>query len=327
MAYRVDIRAASAAHDHGRPAKAPGQTRFGGMALALLVFAYVCAPYVDFAAISGNTVPPPPVAPTRTAASAAFTLDAELLDPARPLGYAPGPFAHSPPLQPQLQRAARTPSRTDIAAGQLAPAQQPIRTASIPLPTPRPADIASLQVQKPPLHAAMPSKPRDDPFEKLFGRRQPGPALAYAPSDGGVFDDARGLSIPLPPNDGLSAIYDISARAVYLPDGTTLEAHSGFGPKMDDPRHVHVRMHGATPPHVYDLAPREALFHGDEALRMHPIGGAEAIFGRTGLLTHSYLLGPNGQSNGCVSFKNYEAFLRAYKDGKVKRLVVVASLD
>ena len=69
-------------------------------------------------------------------------------------------------------------------------------------------------------------------------------------------------------NDGYSAIYDITARAVHLPDGTRLEAHSGLGPKMDDPRHVNVRMHGATPPHVYDLTPREALFHGVEALRL-----------------------------------------------------------
>jgi type VI secretion system (T6SS) effector TldE1-like protein len=289
------------------------------MALALLAFAYVCAPYVDLAAIKGSTVPAPrPVA--------AFYLDAELLDPTRPLGYAPRTFAQSPPLQPHLQRAARTPGQADIATRQVAPAQQPIRTGSIPFPTPRPADIGWLHVQKPPLHAVMPSKTRDDPFEKLFGKRQTAPALAYAPSDGGIFDDGRGLSVPLPPNDGLTAIYDISARTVYLPDGTALEAHSGLGPRMDDPRYVHVRMHGATPPHVYDLAPREALFHGDEALRMHPVGGAEAIFGRTGLLTHSYLLGPNGQSNGCVSFKDYEAFLRAYKAGKVKRLVVVASL-
>ena len=78
-------------------------------------------------------------------------------------------------------------------------------------------------------------------------------------------------------------------------------------------------MHGATPPHVYDLVPREALFHGVEALRLIPVGGEGAIFGRTGLLTHTYLLGPNGDSNGCVSFKDYDAFLRAYKNGKVKR--------
>jgi hypothetical protein len=38
------------------------------------------------------------------------------------------------------------------------------------------------------------------------------------------------------------------------------------------------------------------------------------------------MLGPNGDSNGCVSFRNYSAFLRAYKSGQVRRLVVVAKL-
>jgi hypothetical protein len=109
-----------------------------------------------------------------------------------------------------------------------------------------------------------------------------------------------------------------------MPDGSKLEAHSGLRDKLDDPRYVHVKMHGATPPHTYDLVPREALFHGVQALRMIPVGGEGEIFGRTGLLAHSYMLGPNGDSNGCVSFKNYDAFLRAYQNGKVKRLVVVA---
>jgi hypothetical protein len=131
----------------------------------------------------------------------------------------------------------------------------------------------------------------------------------------------------VPQNDGFTAIYDITARTVHLPDGTKLEAHSGLRDKMDDPRHVNVRMHGATPPHTYDLILREALFHGVEALRLIPVGGEGAIFGRTGLLTHTYLLGPREDSNGCISFKDYDAFLRAYKDGKVKRIVVVASID
>ena len=39
------------------------------------------------------------------------------------------------------------------------------------------------------------------------------------------------------------------------------------------------------------------------------------------------MLGPNGQSNGCVSFKDYDAFLHAYMNHQVKRLVVVAGLD
>jgi hypothetical protein len=49
--------------------------------------------------------------------------------------------------------------------------------------------------------------------------------------------------------------------------------------------------------------------------------------GRAGLLAHSFMLGPNGDSNGCVSFRNYDAFLQAYLDHKVKRLAVVARLD
>jgi hypothetical protein len=96
---------------------------------------------------------------------------------------------------------------------------------------------------------------------------------------------------------------------------------------MDDPRYVRIRMHGATPPHVYDLKMREALFHGVEAIRMLPIGGSNEIFGRDGILAHTYLLGPNGQSNGCVSIKNYDAFLEAFKDGKITRMAVLAQLD
>ncbi|MGH6795569.1 MAG: tlde1 domain-containing protein, partial [Methylocella sp.] len=38
----------------------------------------------------------------------------------------------------------------------------------------------------------------------------------------------------------------------------------------------------------------------------------------------TYMLGQNGDSFGCVSFKNYNAFLQAYQNGEVKRLVVVA---
>jgi len=36
------------------------------------------------------------------------------------------------------------------------------------------------------------------------------------------------------------------------------------------------------------------------------------------------MLGPNGDSNGCVSFKTYDVFLRAFQSGEVKRLAVVA---
>ena len=105
-------------------------------------------------------------------------------------------------------------------------------------------------------------------------------------------------------------------------------ARGPFRPRRakDDPAHVDEKDRGATPPHVYDLTLREDLFHGVQALRLNPVGGG-AIFGRAGLLAHTYMLGPTGDSNGCVSFKNYDAFLQAFQSGRVKRLAVVGNLN
>jgi hypothetical protein len=126
--------------------------------------------------------------------------------------------------------------------------------------------------------------------------------------------------------DRQTAIYDISAKALYLPDGTKIEAHSGLGGALDDVRYVSERAVGPTPPHLYELTMREALFHGVQALRLTPVGGDGSVFGRAGLLAHPYMLGPNGDSNGCVSVKDYEAFLRAYQSGQINKLAVVARL-
>jgi hypothetical protein len=128
-----------------------------------------------------------------------------------------------------------------------------------------------------------------------------------------------------PEADGRTAIYDISARGVYLPNGRRLEAHSGFGSRLDDPRYVSEKDLGPTPPNVYELSLREESFHGVRALRLNPVGGG-SMFGREGLLAHSYMLGPNGQSNGCVSINDYPAFLNAYLSGDINRLVVVEHL-
>lgn len=122
-----------------------------------------------------------------------------------------------------------------------------------------------------------------------------------------------------------TAIYDISAHTVYLPNGQRLEAHSGLGSHRDDPRSISLRMRGPTPPNVYTLALREELFHGVRALRLNPVDESK-MHGRAGILAHSYMLGPNGQSNGCVSFSNYPAFLNAYLNGDVDRLIVVERL-
>jgi hypothetical protein len=125
--------------------------------------------------------------------------------------------------------------------------------------------------------------------------------------------------------DRQTAVYDISAKMLYLPSGIALESHSGMGDLRDDPGHVSQRMVGATPPATYELKPRERPFHGVRALRMTPVEGS--ALGRTGLLTHPFMLGPDGDSNGCVSIKNYDRFLRAYDDGEFTRLVVVTSLE
>jgi hypothetical protein len=155
--------------------------------------------------------------------------------------------------------------------------------------------------------------------------------LAYAPTDS-VKGSTMGSSLkgPTPKADPLAdvsrtAIYDITARTVYLPNGRRLEAHSGLGDRMDDPRYVNARMTGPTPPNVYELKVRESLFHGVRAIRLVPTDDSK-MHGRAGILAHSYMLGPSGQSNGCVSFSNYSAFLEAYQRGEVNRLVVVERL-
>ncbi len=264
-----------------------------------------------------------------------------LLDVTHSLGGAPGRFMSDV-------------SDSDQSVASLAPSKQPaaksqdaarVQLASLTVPMPSRRPQASQSAASGPssgeiaqagratrLATATPPKPPSI-FERLFGKSpdtttpdMTGPELAYAGPDGGI--DIKSLSqTGQPMFDRYTAVYDISARTVYLPDGTKLEAHSGLGDMLDNPKFASVRMRGVTPPHVYDLKPRESLFHGVAALRLIPIGGEDAIFGRSGLLAHTYMLGPNGDSNGCVSFKDYNAFLQAYRDQKIKRLAVVSSLN
>jgi len=126
--------------------------------------------------------------------------------------------------------------------------------------------------------------------------------------------------------DSHTAVYDIEAHTVFMPSGERLEAHSGLGSRMDDPRYVSEKARGATPPNVYDLTLREEVFHGVRAIRLNPISDSK-MYGRGGILAHTYMLGPSGQSFGCVSFREYEKFLQAYLHGEVTRMVVVAHYD
>ncbi|RDI60022.1 DUF2778 domain-containing protein [Microvirga subterranea] len=242
---------------------------------------------------------------------------------AEPPVVSPQPEPDAPPQPPQTVKAAEV--------AQL-----------VPLPVPRPPEFRAVKSAEVPRTAAAPAMkpvtrtvaaitPADDRsfIEKLFGiqRTTPPPsALSYAAleSPGIPAPGARSGLGSIPSADSATAVYDISAQVVYMPNGERLEAHSGLGGMLDDPRYVHVRMRGATPPGTYTLTEREHLFHGVRAIRLNPVGGSAAIHGRDGLLAHTYMLGPNGDSNGCVSFKNYDRFLQAFLRGDVKRMVVVA---
>jgi hypothetical protein len=299
----------------------------------------VANPYGDLIAFAA--APPP----RREADSYGALVD---LQPDSPR---PSPaFAAS--LQSEFEEGGPPPAAPVLAAPDVSP--PPERDvaridAVAPLPPARPPEFAAVVpaargAPRPLERAASAAPPVEgrNVLQKLFGLAPAAaPAessLAYAAPEAGAVrarpaaDSALGSSLfsprPSPPTvyDRNTAVYDISARTVYLPDGTRLEAHSGLGGYLDDPRHVDLRMRGATPPHLYELQPREELFHGVAALRLVPVGGDASVYGRAGLLAHSYMLGPNGDSNGCVSFKDYDAFLKAFQDGRVTRLAVVAKL-
>jgi len=86
-----------------------------------------------------------------------------------------------------------------------------------------------------------------------------------------------------------TAIYDITSRTVYLPNGRSMEAHSGLGSYMDDPHYVNMKDTGPTPPNVYELKLRESPFHGDRAIRLIPADDSK-MFGRDGILTAREML-------------------------------------
>ena len=248
----------------------------------------------DAAAEVTGALPPP----DRSSAPAHNTLSPPARPAARPQSAARRETAR-PPAKPILQQVADA---------------DPSSTASFSLfqkdGLSERASNNSAAPALPPLAYAAPSPPSviSNVFPKHLTPQPAGPATA------------------LPGADSRTAIYDIAAHTVYLPDGTRLEAHSGLGSRLDDPHYVNEKDRGPTPPNVYDLALREESFHGVRALRLNPVGDSK-MFGRDGILAHTYMLGPSGQSFGCVSFKDYEAFLKAFERGAVDRLVVVPRLD
>ena len=241
---------------------------------------------------------------------------------------------------PKLAEAPKTreavPAPAQVALNVAAPAGKPV-DAKVDAKAPAKSGASVRDMAQRAKAAVMSIASNDKPtmVEKLWGKEpaRGSSLLSYASADASVTGSIPDTTSqnPMyggkPPYDKQTAVYDIAAKTVYLPDGTKLEAHSGLGAKMDDVRYSHVRMQGVTPPHIYELKPREALFHGVPALRLTPIGGQDKIFGRDGLLAHTYMLGNRGDSNGCVSFKDYYAFLNAYRNQGIRRLAVLAKVE
>jgi hypothetical protein len=324
---------------------------FSWWAPASTVTPVVSKPFADIA-IDANLL-----AQLKSAAPGVPSEQVASLEAAPSISSAPFPL-------PTLEPFPTAPAVPPAAIAPLPPereAPQAGETESFPLPPVRPPGFGvPTQTTTPERHAsppnvavAPPAAPTDNRnvFEKLFGwahssspvvasttlartaatqpvvaqqrERESAPGLGRGPLFS--FPSPFGNSAPTSGYDRYTAVYDISARVVYLPDGTRLEAHSGLGAALDDPRYVSVRAKGPTPPHVYELTLREGSFHGVQAIRLNPVGEG-GIYGRAGLLAHPFMLGPNGDSNGCVSFKDYDAFLRAYQNGQIKKLAVVAKL-
>lgn len=253
------------------------------------------------------------------------------------------------PPKPKVVLAAKPPLDADAfearAAGldtmQVSSIYTPVRSYSS-LDAPAPAEVVALQEPGPALGTS-PQEPfslvlaeTDDETEVPLPGMKPkrladaakrnAQVMAYAPQENSIQDMAPSYKpAPVITARARTAIYSIEQKTVYMPNGERLEAHSGLGPMLDDPRFVHKKMRGATPPHTYKLTMREALFHGVEAIRLNPLDPSK-IFGRDGLLAHTYMLGKRGDSNGCLVFKDYKRFLAAFKRGEITQLVVVARL-
>lgn len=176
-----------------------------------------------------------------------------------------------------------------------------------------------------PLPASRPEPDKGVPFKP--SRHKPDTVLAYAKPDEPIQREQPAPKFALPGAGSGVAVYDIKAATVYMPNGERLEAHSGMGAFTDKPRYVDEKNRGPTPPNTYKLSLRESPFHGVQAIRMTPVTD-QKMYGRDGFLAHTYMLrGHYAQSNGCVVFKNYDKFLRAFKRGNVTKLVVVPSLN
>ena len=343
----IALSAHAAAPDPAEPV-----ARHGSIADAKLALPPTPAAIVPRAAVQ-SPIPTPP-APANTAP--ALMAVAPNVTP----GSGPLPPSRSAMLTPPTTTPRSAPPRPIVAATSAAaqspaafapPVTAPLVSASplvastealVPLPPKRPAGSIDVSLvpkaeSSPPsalrpnsaITRSPPAEAKPQIGETQLQKSAAGPNTPAPPQDNRsffqkLFDALSGSSSSsLSALGSRTALYDISAHTVYLPSGERLEAHSGLGSKLDDPRTIHDRNRGVTPPNIYQLSLRKQLFHGVAALRLTP-ASEDKMFGRDGMLAHTYMLGARGDSNGCISFKDYMQFLQAYRSGEITRLIVVA---
>ncbi len=231
----------------------------------------------------------------------------------------PAPYVYAP--AGPLKSIFNAPAEPDYA-----PATQP-RIAVAPAPNPPPRQQAPLFPQKPssPSVALGPSVPA--PPTRPIDLNVAAPAVvALAPSPTpGPEKKTDGVELaPKPPAlnqfDRFTAVYDLMAHTVFLPDGSRLEAHSGLGPL------------GTIPPMSWKRtgARRRRMNMNSRCARACstacrrcgsiPSAGRMRSMAAPGCSPTPTCWGPDGDSNGCVSFKNYDAFLAAFQSGPSRSL-------
>ena len=201
-------------------------------------------------------------------------------------------------------------------AGQLREGQtdQPERTTTsaegaIPLPRSRPVE-ANLQARNDPPPVQADNRTL---FQKLADLVPPAKfTLASLTPGDGLFgsekDLARSATTISPPSTTSRRARFIcrtvrSSRRIQAwgPDGRSGHVEQAKG-RRDAAEHLRSEAAGEAVPRRCGAA--------------HDAGRRERHARPTGLLVHSYMLGPNGDSNGCVSIKEYDKFLAAYRTAR-----------
>jgi len=184
------------------------------------------------------------------------------LPPARPAESVHIQVQHEAAARPATPAAAAAPPAPKPATVTLASAapspfnlfQKGFMASDMPQPFQRPAAAPAPQAPAP-REIASPAPPARPAPQQVAAVN---PATTAPPNANllpklSVAPQVRDYWLSLPGADSHTAIYDIVSHTVYLPDGEKLEAHSGLGNRLDDPRFASEKARGPTPPNAYDL--------------------------------------------------------------------------